>query len=111
VIRSIACALCVAAVLVPLAGAVEAQAPPVPPAAPSAPVPVPPNDPAVQATMPGCAAWTDRCVTCERADGKVTCSNIGIACQPEALICLRPEPAATPAPAPAPAPAPEKKAN
>jgi hypothetical protein len=54
--------------------------------------PVPPNDPAVQAHLPGCAVWTDRCVTCQRDGGKVTCSNIGIACQPEAVVCVRPEP-------------------
>jgi hypothetical protein len=54
---------------------------------------VPPNDPAVQAHLPGCAVWTDRCVTCQRDAGKVTCSNIGIACQPEAVVCVRPEPA------------------
>jgi hypothetical protein len=55
--------------------------------------PLPPNDPAVQAHLPGCAVWTDRCVTCQRDAGKVTCSNIGIACQPEAVVCVRPEPA------------------
>jgi hypothetical protein len=54
---------------------------------------VPPNDPAVQANLPGCAVWTDRCVTCQRDAGKVTCSNIGIACQPGAVVCVRPEPA------------------
>src|SRR5882762_1250233 len=83
-----------------------AEAPvPAPPAAaeqtlPSADVvpdvpaaPVPPNDPAVQANLPGCAAWTDRCVTCQRDAGKITCSNIGIACQPQAVECLRQQPA------------------
>jgi hypothetical protein len=54
---------------------------------------VPRNDPAVQAHLPGCAVWTDRCVTCQRDAGKVTCSNIGIACQPVAVVCVRPEPA------------------
>jgi hypothetical protein len=53
--------------------------------------PVPPNDPAVQAQPPGCAAWTDRCVTCQREGGKITCSNIGIACQPQAIECIRRE--------------------
>ena len=53
---------------------------------------VPPNDPAVQAQLPGCAEWTDRCVTCQRDAGKITCSNIGIACQPQAVECLRSEP-------------------
>jgi hypothetical protein len=54
---------------------------------------VPPNDPAVQARPPGCAAWTDRCVACQRDAGTITCSNIGIACQPQAVECLRAEPA------------------
>ena len=88
------------------ARAAETPAPaPAPPAAteqtlPSADVvpdvpaaPVPPNDPAVQANLPGCAAWTDRCVTCQRDAGKITCSNIGIACLPQAVECLRQEPA------------------
>jgi len=72
------------------AHAVEA---PAPPACANCPAGVPPDDPAVQANMPGCAVWTDRCVTCERAEGKIACSNTGIACQPQALQCLRPEPA------------------
>jgi hypothetical protein len=58
---------------------------------PQAPA-IPPNDPAVQARMPGCAVWTDRCVTCRHEDGKVACSNTGIACQPQAVICLRADP-------------------
>ena len=53
---------------------------------------VPPNDPAVQAQPPGCAAWTDRCVICQREGGKIACSNIGIACQPQAVECVRSEP-------------------
>jgi hypothetical protein len=53
--------------------------------------PAPPRDPAVQASMPGCAEWTDTCVVCRRDAGEVTCSNIGIACQPQALQCLRAE--------------------
>jgi hypothetical protein len=53
--------------------------------------PVPPNDPAVQARLPGCAVWTDRCVTCERAAGRISCSNIGISCQPQAVECVRSE--------------------
>jgi hypothetical protein len=54
--------------------------------------PVPPDDPAVQARPPGCAAWTDRCVTCQREAGKISCNNIGVACQPQAVECLRREP-------------------
>jgi hypothetical protein len=44
-----------------------------------------------QSGMAGCAVWTDRCVICQRDSGVVACSNIGIACQPQPLICLRPE--------------------
>lgn len=60
---------------------------------PDLPATVPPNDPAVQARPPGCAAWTDRCVTCQREAGKISCSNIGVACQPQAVECVRREPA------------------
>jgi hypothetical protein len=59
---------------------------------PDPPATVPPNDPAVQAHLPGCAVWTDRCVICQRDAGKISCSNIGIACQPEAIVCVRAEP-------------------
>jgi hypothetical protein len=52
---------------------------------------VPPDDPAVQAPPPGCAVWTDRCVTCSHKAGQVSCSNIGIACQPRAVECVRSE--------------------
>jgi hypothetical protein len=61
------------------------------PNAPAKP-PVPANDPAVQAQPPGCVEWTDRCVTCRRDVGKTICSNIGIACQAQAVECLRSEP-------------------
>ena len=62
------------------------------PSAPAKP-PVPANDPAVQAQPPGCAEWTDRCVTCRRDAAKTICSNIGIACQAQGVECLRREPA------------------
>lgn len=61
------------------------------PDAPAKPA-VPPDDPAVQARLPGCAVWTDRCVTCEHEAGRISCSNIGIACQPQAVECIRSEP-------------------
>jgi hypothetical protein len=54
---------------------------------------VPPNHPAAQAQPPGCAQWTDHCITCERDAGKIICSNIGIACQPQAIECVRSQPA------------------
>ncbi|SRR6266849_5719549 len=78
------CANCSAAQTLPSADIV--------PDAPAKPA-VPPNDPAVQAQLPGCAEWTDRCVTCQRDAGKITCSNIGTACQPRAVECVRAEPA------------------
>jgi hypothetical protein len=43
-----------------------------------------------------CLAWTDTCRACERGDGDaISCSNIGIACQPAQIICSsrKPEPA------------------
>jgi hypothetical protein len=44
-----------------------------------------------QSGMAGCAVWTDRCIICQRDSGVVACSNIGIACQPQPLMCLRQE--------------------
>jgi hypothetical protein len=63
------------------------------PAAPG--MPQSPADPSVQsgAGLPACLAWTDGCVTCQRAAGKIACSNIGIACQPQAPQCLQAAPA------------------
>jgi hypothetical protein len=81
-------------VLATLVAAHAVETLPSPDHVPDAPAsaPVPPNDPAVQANLPGCAVWTDRCVTCQRDAGKITCSNIGIACQPGTVVCVRPEP-------------------
>ena len=37
-----------------------------------------------------CREWNDGCVTCRRPDaGEAVCSNIGIACQPQAISCTR----------------------
>jgi hypothetical protein len=60
-----------------------------PPAAPE--LPQAPAGASMQSGIPGCAEWTDRCVVCQRGDGGIACSNIGIACQPQALQCLRAE--------------------
>lgn len=84
------------AVLVTLAACPVYAAEPSLPTADSVPdqpakQPAPPNDPAVQARMPGCAVWTDHCVTCSRKAGSASCSNIGIACQPQAVECLMSE--------------------
>ena len=56
---------------------------------PPASSPKAPADPSVQsgAGLPACLAWSDGCVTCERTDGKISCSNIGIACQPAEVEC------------------------
>jgi hypothetical protein len=75
--------LALAAVL--LVGASAQQVPPKPPSG------------AEEASMHGyadrettCAAWTDSCMTCRRADnGDALCPNIGIACQPKAIRCVR----------------------
>ena len=58
------------------------------PGLPATPAP----ESAAQSGVAGCAAWTDRCVVCERrSEGRVSCSNIGIACQPQAVQCVRGE--------------------
>jgi hypothetical protein len=37
-----------------------------------------------------CIEWTDSCVNCARVDGdQGRCSNIGIACQPKKIRCVR----------------------
>jgi hypothetical protein len=59
------------------------------PAAPE--LPQAPEGASTQSGIPGCAVWTDRCVVCQRGGGVIACSNIGIACQPQALQCLRGE--------------------
>jgi hypothetical protein len=43
---------------------------------------------------PNCSRWTDQCVNCSRqAEGDApVCSNIGFACQPQAVRCLSPTP-------------------
>jgi hypothetical protein len=43
-----------------------------------------------------CLEWTDSCRTCRRAGDTVTCSNIGIACQPKPITCVRREEAPKP---------------
>ena len=60
-------------------------------AQPSGPAPAPATAPTVQgfgAADKTCVAWTDQCRTCRReADDMVSCSNIGIACQPGEIMC------------------------
>jgi hypothetical protein len=64
--------------------------------------PAPADIAAEQASMQGygdrdktCPQWTDGCITCTRAsNGDPLCPNIGIACQPKAISCVkRSEPA------------------
>jgi hypothetical protein len=39
---------------------------------------------------PGCLEWTDGCRVCQQPPaGEVFCSNIGMACTPQALRCTR----------------------
>jgi hypothetical protein len=53
--------------------------------------PPPADDPSLHAFADRdktCTAWNDQCRGCTRhADGEVSCSNIGIACQPAAITC------------------------
>jgi hypothetical protein len=44
----------------------------------------------VQQGPPNCSRWTDQCVNCTRtAEGDApVCSNVGFACQPQAVRCL-----------------------
>jgi hypothetical protein len=89
-----------AAVIVVAAVAADAPVSP-PPATSELPgpteLPAPPELPqagagsSTQSGMPGCAVWTDRCIICQRDGGVIACSNIGIACQPQAMLCLRAE--------------------
>ena len=39
-----------------------------------------------------CQEWNDGCRTCRRDGSKVSCSNIGIACQPTPVACTRHDP-------------------
>jgi hypothetical protein len=50
------------------------------------------EDVSVQKGPPNCSRWTDECVNCSRgAEGeRPVCSNIGFACQPQAIRCLSP---------------------
>ena len=64
----------------------------------AADLPIPPRpatpDVSIQKGPPNCRSWTDQCVKCSRSgDGEPsTCSNIGFACQPQAIRCLSASP-------------------
>lgn len=51
-----------------------------------------PEDVSVHKGPPNCYRWTDECVNCSRGadDERSVCSNIGFACQPQAIRCLSP---------------------
>jgi hypothetical protein len=67
--------------------------PPATDSTPRQPATDPPADP--QASIfsygeanPGCQSWTNACQACSRGEnGAPLCSNIGIACQPQAVTC------------------------
>jgi hypothetical protein len=53
-----------------------------------------PNDPSLHAypdTDKTCLEWTDSCRTCLRVADTGVCPNIGIACQPKPITCVRRE--------------------
>ena len=75
-----------AAMIVVAAVAADAPVEPTAPELPQAPAGT-----SMQSGIPGCAVWTDRCVVCWRDGGVIACSNVGIACQPQAMQCLRAE--------------------
>jgi hypothetical protein len=54
--------------------------------------PDPPDVPSIQsgAGLAACLAWTDGCIVCRRDRAALSCSNPGIACQPQAPKCLVP---------------------
>ena len=79
----------IAALLLALVSTASAQL-----SSPPAQVPTPAQE---EASMRGyadndksCQEWTDGCGTCTRSDtGEPVCPNIGIACQPKTIACLR----------------------
>jgi hypothetical protein len=81
-------ALVLIASMLALAFAAAAQAPTAEPA---------PDTRAEEASLHGygdgdktCQEWTDSCRTCRRSEaGEPVCPNIGIACQPKAITCVR----------------------
>ena len=75
-----------AAMIVVAAVAADAPVEPTAPGLPQAP-----TGASMQSGIPGCAEWTDRCAVCRRDSGVIACSNVGIACQPQAMQCLRAE--------------------
>ena len=80
--------LAIIAALLALSFGASAQAPSSPPA---------PDLRAEEASLHGygdsdktCQEWTDGCRTCQRSGtSEPLCPNIGIACQPKAITCVR----------------------
>ena len=50
-----------------------------------------PSTPAAFEGEPTCTEWTDGCIVCQRAEGRVAFSTPGIACVPRERQCLRRE--------------------
>ena len=75
------------AALLALAGPASATDLPLKPArpAPAAPAKAAP----FAAPTAACLEWTDGCRVCQRTNGEVSCSNVGIACVPKTEECTR----------------------
>ena len=59
-------------------------------AASAQPAATPPDASDFALPEPGCIEWTNLCRICTLTDaGAPACSNVGIACQPEAARCTR----------------------
>jgi hypothetical protein len=59
-------------------------------AASAQPAATPPDASDFAPPEPGCIEWTNLCRICTLTDaGAPACSNVGIACQPEAARCTR----------------------
>jgi hypothetical protein len=72
------------------AAAADLLGPPDLPAPTRAPVAEPASIHGFGDREPGCMEWSDSCRTCSRGtDGAPTCSNVGIACQPQEIKCAR----------------------
>jgi hypothetical protein len=58
--------------------------------APSAAPPQPAGNNVFVAPEAGCLEWTDGCRVCQQPPaGEVHCSNVGLACTPQAPRCMR----------------------
>ena len=82
----------IAAALVSIATALAADLP-LPPEPKPEPVQAPARSSPLAPPTATCREWSDGCRTCQRAaDGKVSCSNVGIACVPKDRTCTASDP-------------------